>query len=228
MVQLSAAQACEFYGDQSETERSKRLCSGPIIALEIVGPNPTENLKFLLGSGEAGPAYLSSSDRSAEVEQKFIFDNPSLRSTAQFNHCTVCVIKPHIVQAGKVGQVIESILNRGFEISAMEMFNLDKEATAEFLEVYKTVVPEYNGLVEQFSSGACVALEVRGPGDVVTDFRNFTGPTDPEVARLIRKESLRAMFGDDKIKNGVHCTDLTEDGVLEAEFFFSILQKKGN
>ena len=32
------------------------------------------------------------------------------------------------------------------------------------------------------------------------------------------------MFGKNKVKNGIHCTDLEEDGLLECEFFFSILQ----
>lgn len=67
--------------------------------------------------------------------------------------------------------VIDAILNKGYEISAMQLFNLDKEATAEFMEVYKTVLPEYNAVVEHFITGPCIALEVRGPGDIVSEFR---------------------------------------------------------
>jgi len=36
-----------------------------------------------------------------------------------------------------------------------------------------------------------------------------------EVARHLRPASLRALYGDDRVKNGVHCTDLPEDGLLE-------------
>jgi nucleoside-diphosphate kinase len=50
---------------------------------------------------------------------------------------------------------------------------------------------------------------------VVEAFRNFCGPPDPMLAKQIRPQSLRAKYGKDKIQNGVHCTDLTEDGVLE-------------
>jgi nucleoside diphosphate kinase len=41
------------------------------------------------------------------------------------------------------------------------------------------------------------------------------GPSDPEIARHIRPNTLRAAFGKDKVKNAVHCTDLPEDGPLE-------------
>lgn len=233
MMKMTQAQAQEFYGDRGPTDRTNQLASGPVIAIEVVGANPVETLGFLAQFGqqtaeEPGPCYMSSSERSADTERKFLFENPLLETTAQFNHCTVCVLRPHIVNAGKVGMVVDKILEKGYEISAMQMFFLDKEAASEFMEVYKTVLPEYNPVVEHMVSGPCIAMEIRGPGDVVSDFRKFCGPADPEIARSIRKDSLRALFGEDKIMNGVHCTDLSEDGVLETEFFFNILQKQNN
>lgn len=46
------------------------------------------------------------------------------------------------------------------------------------------------------------------------------GPSDPELAKQLRPNSLRAKFGLDKVRNGVHCTDLPEDGILEVSFVF--------
>lgn len=43
------------------------------------------------------------------------------------------------------------------------------------------------------------------------------------MARTLRPRTLRALFGLDKVKNGVHCTDLPEDAILEVEYFFRIL-----
>lgn len=103
MVTMTPSQAQEFYGDRQASERSTRLCSGPVIAIELVGANPTENLKFLSEEEEGeqkSPCYMSSSERSADSERKFLFENPTLGTTAQFNHCTVCVLKPHVVNAG--------------------------------------------------------------------------------------------------------------------------------
>jgi nucleoside-diphosphate kinase len=34
------------------------------------------------------------------------------------------------------------------------------------------------------------------------------------MARTVRPRTIRAIYGKDKIKNAVHCTDLIEDGVL--------------
>lgn len=36
-----------------------------------------------------------------------------------------------------------------------------------------------------------------------------------EIARHLRPETLRAIFGKTKMQNAVHCTDLPEDGLLE-------------
>ncbi len=46
------------------------------------------------------------------------------------------------------------------------------------------------------------------------------------MAKTVRGKSIRAVYGKDKGRNAVHCTDLDEDGVLEVEYFFNILQKK--
>lgn len=78
------------------------------------------------------------------------------------------IIKPHIITEGYTGQIIDSVLSSGFEVSALEMFWLDRPSTEvnlllmkEFLEVYKNVVPEYSSLVEEMTNGPCVALEIR-------------------------------------------------------------------
>ena len=53
--------------------------------------------------------------------------------------------------------------------------------------------------------------------------REFCGPADPEIARVLRPRSLRAQFGKNKVQNAIHYTDLPEDGELESNYFFNIL-----
>jgi nucleoside-diphosphate kinase len=67
-----------------------------------------------------------------------------------------------------------------------------------------------------------IALEIRQE-NAVSLFRKLCGPHDPEEAGQYRPNTIRAKFGEDKVRNAVHCTDLVEDGVLECEYFFSIL-----
>ena len=53
------------------------------------------------------------------------------------------------------------ILQAGFEISAMELFNMSRPVIEEFYDVYKGVLPEYLPLIENMSSGPVIALEIR-------------------------------------------------------------------
>ena len=73
------------------------------------------------------------------------------------------------------------------------------------------------------SNGPCVALEIRQE-NAVSSFRAFVGPHDPEIAKHLKPDTLRAKFGHDRVRNAVHCTDMPEDGVLEVKYFFEILQ----
>jgi len=78
---------------------------------------------------------------SAFRELNFFFSKQSnLRSTALFDNCTCCVIKPHLVKEGRVGEVIDAILSEGYEISALQSFFLDRPTSEEFYEVYKVKI----------------------------------------------------------------------------------------
>jgi len=101
---------------------------------------------------------------------------------------------------------------------------LDRPTADEFFEVYKGVLPEYVGMVEEMTSGPCIVMEIRQE-NVVKAFRDLCGPMDPEIAKNLRQNTIRAKFGRSRCVNAIHCTDLEEDGTLEVEYFFSIQQK---
>jgi len=113
-----------------------------------------------------------------------------MKTTAVLNNCTLCLIKPHIVNDGTVGSVLEMILGAGFEISSMEMFNLSRPVIEEFYDVYKGVLPEYLPLVEHLSNGPLIALEVRQE-NAVCSFKELCGPHDPEIAKHLRPNTIR-------------------------------------
>lgn len=91
-----------------------------------------------------------------------------------------------------LGKLLDSILDEGFEISALQMFTLDKATAEEFFEVYKGVFPEFSQMIDHVtSSGPVIAMEVRQENAVNT-FRKLCGPHDPEEARSVKPSSLRA------------------------------------
>lgn len=127
----------------------------------------------------------------------------------------------------QIGTIMSKICEADFQIGGLQMFKVEKKNSEEFYEIYKGVVNEYQEMVNELCNGACVALQITKPNmdgrTVVNQFREFVGPVDPNVARHLRKNTLRAQLGTDKIKNAVHCTDLEDDGCLEVEYFFKCL-----
>ena len=170
---------------------------------ELIGPtntlvakqNAPESLRAYFGTdGTKNAVHGSDSTTSVKNEIGFWFPEDvrqrSMKTTAQLNNCTLCIIKPHIIAAGQAGMIIDLILQEGFEISAMEMFNLNKQTAEEFYDVYKGVLPEYVPLIDHMSSGPVIVLEVRQE-NVVSNFRALVGPHDPEIAKHLRPNTIR-------------------------------------
>uniref|UniRef100_A0A673TA08 Nucleoside diphosphate kinase homolog 7 n=1 Tax=Suricata suricatta TaxID=37032 RepID=A0A673TA08_SURSU len=214
------------------------ITSGPTIAMEILRDDAICEWKRLLGPANSGlaradapgslralfgtdgirnAAHGPDSFASAAREMELFFPSSGVcgpANTAKFTNCTCCIIKPHAISEGLLGKILTAIRDAGFEISAMQMFNMDRVNVEEFYEVYKGVVSEYSEMVTEMYSGPCIAMEIQQNNPTKT-FREFCGPADPEIARHLRPGTLRAIFGKTKIQNAVHCTDLPEDGLLE-------------
>ena len=98
------------------------------------------------------------------------------------------------------------------------------EMAEEFFDVYKTIYPSYVNMINHVTSSPVLAVMIVGDNfDVVQRFRELTGPLDPELARVLKPKSLRALFGADVALNAIHCSDLTEDGDMECRYFFNTL-----
>jgi nucleoside-diphosphate kinase len=145
---------------------------------------------------------------------------PSDGSTAVLNNSACLIIRPHAIKNS--GKILQKLLDAGFEISALKSFALKKSEADEFLEVYKGVLPEQPMQADELSAGICLVAEIRQE-NVIQKLKDICGPHDPELAKHLRPNTIRAIFGENRIKNAVHCTDLDEDGILEVEYFFKIL-----
>ncbi|CAK9801934.1 Nucleoside diphosphate kinase 7 [Anthophora quadrimaculata] len=228
------------------------LTSGPIVALELLGDHAITRWKEVIGPEDReeavskAPSSLraqyakdnihnavhgSENEETAERELEFFF--PSLKTgkkgpsnTATLENCTCSIIKPHAVQAKLIGDIIDDIQNAGFSITAVQQFYVNAFDAEEFLEVYKGVLPDYAAMVGELQSGPCIVMEIKHKDekyDVQGEFRKLCGPMDPDIARQVRQDTLRAKYGKTKVQNAIHCSDLPEDGPLEVEYFFKIL-----
>ena len=144
--------------------------------------------------------------------------------TARLANCTVCVVKPHLASDPTAAAALLNAIHNlhGFSITAILVTTLTAADASDFFEVYQGVIPEFRAVCDHAASGICWIVEICAE-NAVEEFRKLSGPYDPEIARLVRPQTLRAKYGQNKVLNGIHCTDLAEDGTLESEFFFDLL-----
>ncbi|XP_040582005.1 nucleoside diphosphate kinase homolog 7 [Lepeophtheirus salmonis] len=240
MVQLDSQCAREFIFSKREDEDFEEiieeLTSGPIIALEIMGEKVVCGWRSHIESDSKHKLNFVQFDSTQNVSKdlEFFFSNPyRAKSSANCRNSTCCIIKPHAIKEGQLSSIIQDIQSHEhFKITALESFHLRYANAEEFFEIYKGIVEDYSGMVKELSSGRCIALEIsdtrsnlnENNTEVVSRFREIVGPSDPTLCKTLRPHSLRAKYGRSKDHNAVHCTDLPEDGVLELEYFFQILQ----
>eukprot|EP00904_Undaria_pinnatifida_P007731 jgi/Undpi1/4088/HiC_scaffold_16.g07455.m1 len=241
MAQLDpsvAAEAAKCLGLQGKESRdvAEGLTGGPVVLGVIRGGNARDvAAKACAGLasqfGEAGAQRgvwcCTAEQQSDDLERMFAPGGPVGRGkggrTATFDSCTCCVIKPHAVKAENAGKIIDQIIGEGFDVSAMETFQLTRTQAREFFEVYQGVIPRYGEVLDEMATGVCIALEVRGQ-NAVNSFRETAGPWDVDMAKELRPKSIRGKFGESGAKTGVHCTDLPEDGPSESRYFFELMQ----
>lgn len=77
----------------------------------------------------------------------------------------------------------------------LEIFKLEKPSAGEFLEVYKDVIPEYQDIVSDLSTGQVLVMAIKGTDLVVQTIRKIVGPHDIKLAKSLRNGTLRAIFG---------------------------------
>jgi nucleoside-diphosphate kinase len=227
MANLSTADASAVFGSGS--------LAGRVVAMELIGADAVatwhrimEELRMTKYRAEFTGLVGAETEAAADKYLAAFFGGDSrvdsvVRGTATLSDCTCAIIKPHAIAEGRGGPLLSALWRvDGLRVTAARMFDIDLRTAEEFLEVYKGVVPEYLPLATELSCGKFLVLELSG-ADAVMRLREAAGPHDVDTAKRVRPHTLRAQFGTDSVKNAVHATDLTEDGTLECEYFFSLL-----
>jgi nucleoside-diphosphate kinase len=137
-----------------------------------------------------------------------------------YSDFTFSIIKPNAVRTGKTGPILAMINEGGFEIAAMRMVKLTMPQAESFYSVHKGK-PFYEGLVEFMTSGPVVVMILRHE-NAVEQFRKLIGATDPAKAE---PGTIRKTFAVSVQMNAVHGSDSVENAIVEANFFFSGIER---
>ena len=130
------------------------------------------------------------------------------------------MIKPNAVAKGYSGAIMNQIIMGGFRIVAMKMVLLSKAEAEEFYAVHKER-PFYGELVSFMSSGPIFAA-ILEKENAIADYRTLIGNTNPESAE---DGTIRKMFAESVQANAVHGSDSDENAAIEADFFFSRIER---
>jgi nucleoside-diphosphate kinase len=133
---------------------------------------------------------------------------------------TFSIIKPNAVRTGKTGPILAMINEAGFEIAAMRMVKLTKPQAESFYSIHKGK-PFFEGLIEFMTSGPVVVMILRHE-NAVEHFRKLIGSTDPSKAE---PGTIRKLYAVSVQMNAVHGSDSFENAVIEANFFFSGIER---
>jgi len=133
---------------------------------------------------------------------------------------TFAIIKPNAVRTGKTGPILAMINEGGFDIAAMRMVKMTLPQAESFYSVHKGK-PFFNSLIEFMISGPVVVMILRHE-NAVDEFRKLIGATDPSKAE---PGTIRKTFAVSVQMNAIHGSDSTENAILEANFFFSAIER---
>lgn len=133
---------------------------------------------------------------------------------------TFTIIKPTALKNCNTGAILKMINEAGFIIKAMKLTRLTPELAGDFYIIHKER-PFYNALVAFMSSGPIIAALLEKE-NAVEDYRILIGATNPKNAD---KGTIRELYATNLQQNAVHGSDSDENANLEADFFFSKIER---
>ncbi|KAL1784696.1 thioredoxin domain-containing protein 3 [Sigmodon hispidus] len=226
-----ARTVCKNYENEEYFSRLiAYMCSSPSYALvllrengveywkELIGPKTLEEAfasnpeslcaQFATGNFPINQFYGSSSKAAAEKEIEDFFPPQS----------TLALIKPHVTQEQRM-EILQSIKEAGFEITLLKEMHLTPEHANK---VYFKITGKefYKNVLEVLSSGMSVIM-VLTKWNAVAEWRRMIGPVDPEEAKLISPDSLRAKYGIDILRNAVHGSSTISEASMSISNVFT-------
>lgn len=133
---------------------------------------------------------------------------------------TFSIIKPNSMRTGKAGPILAMINEAGFEIVALRMVKMSASQAETFYAVHKER-QFFNDLVEFMTSGPVIVMVLKHE-NAVESFRKLIGATDPAKAE---PGTIRKKYAVSVQMNSIHGSDSNENAKIEADFFFSGVER---
>nr|XP_010988198.1 thioredoxin domain-containing protein 3 [Camelus dromedarius] len=191
----------------------ENMTSGPSLALVLLRENGLRHWRQLIGPSTVKEAeeyfpqslcvqfameglpvnqlHGSDSLEAARREIKYFFPPQN----------TIALIKPHVTQEQRE-YILKLIKEAGFDISQMkEMLLTEEQAEKVYFKIRGKDF--YKDVLEILSEGPSLIM-ILTKWNAVSDWRQLMGPIDPEEAKLLSPDSIRAQFGRSILKNAVH------------------------
>ncbi|CAB4758959.1 unannotated protein [freshwater metagenome] len=132
---------------------------------------------------------------------------------------TLILVKPDGVRRSLVGEVVNRIERKGYEVVGLKMITPTREILEKHYAEHEGK-PFYEPLLEFMLSGPIVAMIAQG-NRVIEGFRKLAGTTDPTTAEpgTIRGDLARDQ-GTKVVQNIVHGSDSPESAAREIAIFF--------
>ena len=128
---------------------------------------------------------------------------------------TLILLKPDCLENKVAGQVIGRFEEKGYEIKASKMLQLDDALLREHY-AHVADLPFFPEIASFMSSRPVLAIILEG-NEVIQGVRDLLGPTDSNAAPV---GTIRGDLGTDRMKNVVHASDSDESAIAEISRFF--------
>ena len=132
---------------------------------------------------------------------------------------TLSIIKPDGVAAGRFGEVVRRLEEKGLMPVALKMLRLSPDQAAGFYHVHRDK-GFFRSLVEFMTSGPVVVMVLEGEAAIVR-LREVMGATDPAKAA---PGTIRRDFASSIERNIIHGSDSPDSAAFEIGYFFNSLE----
>ena len=149
------------------------------------------------------------------------FNRSNYHQSYSLSSCTLLIVKSQAMI--HLPEILADIIEANFCITGIKIHQFTQCEADELLQVYFDVIPSAGDMATNLTCGLNCCLELRAEHAVIAA-RELCGPLDCSVAKELRPNSLRGKYGLHGIDcNGLHTTDLEEDGIRECEYVFACL-----